>query len=101
MLEERTVTGKIEILEDGQMQVRTDTVVLRDGVEIARTYHRHVLAPGEDVSTRDAKSQAVSAVVWTPQVVQAYKDKAAAQQALTDRDKVKADVLASSVPESL
>lgn len=79
MLTEQTVIGKIEVLEDGQMQVRTDTIVLRDGVEIARTYHRHVLAPGEDVSTRDAKSQAISAAVWTPDVVKNYKDKIAAQ----------------------
>lgn len=91
MLTEQTITGKIEILEDGQMQIRTDTVVLRDGVEIARTYRRHVLAPGEDVSTRDAKSQTISAVVWTPAVVKAYKDKLAAQR--LERDSQSSDKL--------
>ena len=77
-LEKKTVTGQIEIGENGSIGVRTDTVVTDDGVELSRTYHRKVLAPGDDVSGEDAKTQAVAGAVWTTEVVEAY---AAAQAA--------------------
>jgi hypothetical protein len=47
-LTERKEIGSIEVLPLGQIQVRTDTVIDRDGVEISRTYHRHVLEPGSE-----------------------------------------------------
>ena len=40
-----TVVDKIEVLEMGQVQVRTATVIKEDGVELTRTLHRHVLQP--------------------------------------------------------
>ena len=77
-LEKKTVTGQIEVGELGTIGLRTDTVVLDDGNEISRTYHRKVLAPGDDVSGEDAKTQAVAGAVWTDEVKAAY---AAAQAA--------------------
>ena len=77
-LEKKTVTGQLEVGENGSIGVRTDTVVTDDGVELSRTYHRKVLAPGDDVSGEDAKTQAVAGAVWTTEVVEAY---AAAQAA--------------------
>ena len=77
-LEKKTVTGQIEVGETGTIGLRTDTVVLDDGVEISRNFHRKVLAPGDDVSGEDAKVQAVAGAVWTTEVVSAY---AAAQAA--------------------
>ena len=77
-LEKKTVTGQIEVGETGTIGLRTDTVVLDDGVEISRNFHRKVLAPGDDVSGEDAKTQAVAGAVWTESVVSAY---AAAQAA--------------------
>lgn len=72
---ERQVVGKLEILEDGQIQVRQDTVILRDGVEIHRTYHRRVLTPTLTPvdAQEDARIKAVTAGVWTPAVVEAYE----------------------------
>lgn len=104
MITEQTIIGKIEILEDGQLQVRTDTVILRDGVEIARTFHREVLEPGQDIADRDAKSLAVSAAVWTPEVVRIFKEKKAAAAwvpRLTDPKNTDPPVVASSVPDAL
>jgi len=72
-LEEKTVIGSREVLPDGQIQVRTDTVIERDGVEISRTYHRHVVAPGDDVSGEDASVQTVANAVHTAEVIAAYK----------------------------
>ena len=72
-LTERTEIGSREIRVDGQILVRTDTVVERDGVEIARTYHRHVVAPGADLSGEDASVQTVANAVHTAEVIAAYK----------------------------
>ena len=64
MITELSVIDKIEVLEDGHIQVRRADKVLRDGVEVAKTYHRHVLAPGDDLSGQDAKVVAVATAVW-------------------------------------
>lgn len=72
MLTKQMMTGKIEILEDGQIQIRTDTVIADDGVEVSRLYHRHVIVPGQDVSAEDPRVQTVCQAVWTPDVIKAY-----------------------------
>jgi hypothetical protein len=71
-LTERTVISLREVLADGQIQVRTDTVIERDGVEISRSYHRHVVVPGQDVSGEDASVQTVANAVHTDAVIAAY-----------------------------
>jgi len=71
-LEKKTITGQIEIGENGSIGLRTDTVVTDDGKEISRSFHRKVLAPGDDVSGEDAKVQSVAGAVWTDEVVAAY-----------------------------
>ena len=68
----QTVTGQIEVGENGTIGLRTDTVVLDDGVELNRSFHRKVLAPGDEVTGEDAKVQAVAAAVWTDEVVAAW-----------------------------
>jgi len=80
-LTERTVVSSREVLSDGQIQVRTDTVIERDGVEISRTYHRHVIAPGDDVSGEDAGVQTVANAVHTAAVIAAYEAAVAARNA--------------------
>lgn len=74
---EESVIDKIEILEDGQIQVRRANRVLKDGVKISETYHRHVLAPGDDLTNEDAKVVAQANAAWTKEVVKAYKDRIA------------------------
>ena len=78
-LEKKTVVGQLEVGENGSLGIRSDTIVLDDGVEISRNFHRKVLAPNADVSGEDAKVQAVAAAVWTDEVKAAY---AAAQAAV-------------------
>lgn len=73
-LEEKSVVDKIEVLLSGQIQVRTRNQVLRDGVEIAATYHRHVLSPGDDLTGQDPRVVAIAEATWTPEVIQAYQD---------------------------
>jgi hypothetical protein len=71
-LTEETIVDKIEVVENGTVQVRTATVIKRDGEEINRSFHRHVIVPGQDYSNEDAKVQAVCAAVHTQAVKDAY-----------------------------
>ena len=72
-LTEETKEDKIEIVGDFKhVQVRTATVIKRDGVEISRTYHRHVVAPNDDITGESTEVQAVCAAVHTQAVKDAY-----------------------------
>jgi len=72
-LTERTVEDKIEIVGDFKhVQVRTATIIERDGVEISRSYHRHALAPDADISGESAEVQAICNAVWTQEIKDAY-----------------------------
>lgn len=72
-LEKVAIVDRIEVLENGCVQVRTCTRVLEDGKQISGTYHRHVLAPGDDYSSEDARVQAICAAAHTDDVVAAYQ----------------------------
>jgi|TARA_R110002020_G_scaffold147368_1_gene322700 hypothetical protein len=78
-LTERTEVSRREVLADGQIQVRTDTVIERDGVEVSRSFHRHVIVPGDDVSGEDASVQTVANAVHTAEVIAAYEAAVAAR----------------------
>ena len=72
-LTEESFADKIEVVGDfAHVQVRTATVIKRDGEEISRSFHRHVVAPGDDYSAEDAKVQAICAAVHTQEVIDAY-----------------------------
>jgi hypothetical protein len=71
-LTEKIKVDQIEVVENGSIQVRTATIIEKDGVELTRTYHRHVKHPGEDVSNEDSKVQAIANVIWTEEVIQEY-----------------------------
>jgi hypothetical protein len=81
-LEKKTFNDKVEVLNLAAgypvVQVRTATVILDDGVEISRQFHRHVVTPDADLGTEDADVAAVAAVVFTDEAKAAY---AAAQEA--------------------
>jgi len=79
-LTKETIVDRIEVLEMGQVQVRTATRVLEDGTQLSQSYHRHVLAPGADLSGQDAKVAAIATATWTPEVVTAYEEMIAAQE---------------------
>ena len=74
MLEKIQVVDRIEVLENGSVQVRTKTAIMEDGKQISGTYHRHVVAPNDDYSQEDARVQAICEVTHTPEVIQAYLD---------------------------
>jgi hypothetical protein len=69
---EKTIVDKIEIIENSSIQVRTATIIEKDGTELTRTFHRHVLAPGADLTNEDPKVQAIASAIWTEEVIAAY-----------------------------
>jgi hypothetical protein len=71
---EKTIIDKIELVENNSIQVRTATIIEKDGVELTRSYHRHIVCPGNDVSNEDSKVQAIANAIWTDDVVLAYKE---------------------------
>ena len=75
------VVDKVEVLEMGQVQVRTATCISEDGTELSRNFHRHVLAPGDDTTGEDDRVAAVAAATWTTDVVDAWDAFIAAQEA--------------------
>ncbi len=80
-LTERTVEDKIEIVGDFKhIQVRTAVVIERDGVEISRSFSRHVVAPDADITGESAEVQAIAAAVHTDEVKAAYAAHIAAQE---------------------
>ena len=74
MLEKVTVVDRVEVVENGSVQVRTKTTIMEDGKQISGTFHRHVVAPGDDYSTEDARVKALCAAMHTADVVAAYKE---------------------------
>ena len=80
-LTEETLQDKIEIVSEHKMiQVRTATVIKRDDVEISRSFHRHVIAPNDDVSGEPQEVQDLAALLHTQAVKDAYAAHLAAQE---------------------
>ena len=78
-LEKLSIVDRIEVVENGCVQVRAKTAIMEDGKQISGTYHRHVVAPGDDYSSESARVQAICKATHTADVIAAYKAAQAAQ----------------------
>ena len=87
-LTKETIVDKIEVLEMGQVQVRTATRVMEDGAVLSSSFHRHVVEPSTkasgswadtDISGEDARVQAIATATWTSAVKTAYQEMIDAQ----------------------
>ena len=68
-----TIQDKIEVLGNFKhIQVRTATIIKEDGVEISRSYHRHVVSPDSDSSKESADVKAMVKQFHTDEVKKAY-----------------------------
>jgi hypothetical protein len=76
-LTKEVAIDKIEVIENGALQVRQVTRVMEDGKELSASYHRWSLSPGDDVSAQTDKVKAIATATWTAEVISAYQ----AQQA--------------------
>ena len=79
-LEKQTAIDKIEVLENGSIQVREIVRIVEDGNELSASYNRWSLNPLDDVSTQNAKVQAIANAVWTDEVKTSYRTMIEAQQ---------------------
>lgn len=70
---EKNIIDVIEVLENNTIQIRNANIIEKDGVEIARTYHRHVINPLDDITNEDAKVQIIANAIWTDEVINTYK----------------------------
>ena len=82
-LTKELVVDKIEVLEMGQVQVRTATRVKEDGAVLSSSFHRHVVVRSTktgdtwgdtDISGEDARVQAIANAIWTDSVKTAYQE---------------------------
>lgn len=74
-LTEEQMNDKIEVVSQGSwscVQVRTASIIKRDGEEISRSFHRHVVMPDADLSAEDADVSAICTTVFTQAVKDAY-----------------------------
>lgn len=63
---------KIEVTENGSVQVRQVTRIIENGNELSKSFHRWVLLPGQDVSDQPDNVKAICEVTWTPEVIAAF-----------------------------
>lgn len=74
-IEKTQIIDKIEIVENGTVQVRTAVRILENGTLISQSYIRHVIVPGQDYSQEDSRVQSICALTHTPAVITAYASK--------------------------
>ena len=81
-LEKIEVSDRIEVIENGCVQVRMKTAIIEDGKQISASYARHVIAPGEPYDAHESnRVKAVCAAVHTPEAIAAYQAQQAANNA--------------------
>jgi hypothetical protein len=81
MLTEKKEIDRIEVIAEGAIQVRQATVIEKDGVQVARSFHRWVLTPDSDISDQEQKVQDICNAAWTDEVKAAYETFKAEQAA--------------------
>ncbi len=72
-LDKQILIDRIEVVENGTVQVRQATIITEDGNQISRTFHRWCITPGEDYSTQEQKVQDICKAAHTLEVIAAYK----------------------------
>ena len=72
-LTKEITVDQITITENGIVLVRETTIIKEDGVEISKKYHRTSFEPDSDISTQPDNVQAICKIVWTPEIISAYK----------------------------
>ena len=79
-LTETKVIDQITVTENGTVLYREATRILKDGEQIAQTFHRNSLTPGQDLTGQPANVAAICNAAWTEAVITAYQAQVAAQQ---------------------
>ena len=94
------IAHQVEVTEQDAVQVRTITIIERDGVEIARTNHRHVIMPGQDYAGETGKVRRAAAAAHVPTVVDRQVAGDARNDAISVRDQSTRDRDREDTPET-
>ena len=78
-LTETKVIDQITVTENGIVLYREATRILKDGEQIAQTFHRSSITPGQDLTGQPANVVAICNAAWTDAVVAAYQAQIAQQ----------------------
>jgi hypothetical protein len=79
-LTETKIIDQITVTQYGIVQIREITRILKDGEQIAETYHRTSLTPAQDLTGQPANVVAICNAAWTPTVIANYQAQVAAQR---------------------
>lgn len=71
-LNETKKIDKIEILENCKIQIREAIVIEKEGVEIAKTFRRYVLSPGDNLDNEEDRVVSIAKAIWTEEVISNY-----------------------------
>ena len=77
---ETKVIDSITVTENGTVLYREATRILKDGEQIAQTFHRTSLTPAQDLTGQPANVVAICNAAWTPEVIAAYQAMVAEQE---------------------
>ena len=78
-LTETKIVDQITVTENGIVLYREATRILKDGDQIAQTYHRTSLTPGQDLTGQPDNVKAIAQVAWTEAVIAAYQEQISQQ----------------------
>lgn len=74
MFTEKKTIDQITVTENGTVLFREATHIIKDGEQIAQTYHRSSLAPASDLTGVPENVAAIAKAAWTENVIKAYKE---------------------------
>ena len=77
---ETKTVDQITVTENGIVLYREATRILKDGVEVSKTFHRSSLTPAQDLTGVPSNVVAICNTAWTAAVIAAYQAQVAAQQ---------------------
>ena len=72
-LDKQVLIDRIEVVENGIVQVRQATIITENGNQLSRTFHRWCIVPSQDYSDQEQQVQDICKVTHTPEVIAAYK----------------------------
>ena len=77
-LEKQIVIDKIEVFEDGTIQIREATRIIEDGVIISNKYtNSRVIEPDQDIESESDEIKSIAGIVRTTERLEKYAAKKA------------------------
>lgn len=65
MINKIVLVDNITVIANNTIHVRTATILEEDGVELSKTYHRHTLSPGDDLTNQDPRVISIANAIWS------------------------------------